>query len=194
MRETLAPAVGKGEQTHKSKFSMRFLRRAAVTGGGILTSAIISACASGSESPTVWNDPSLGGGKSDRGLTSLQMSLDFQHDPAGSIRMKTCFKNNGEFRVVSEEISPRPGYLVDKTYPTKSDECHTKFPVSPINLGDIENVYLGLDDTYGNGDVELSTGVRSYEVTRTGENNLDIKPLSPRNLREPGRLEMRDEN
>lgn len=176
MSERLAP---------ESKFSMRSLRRLPrLALGSVL---VFAACTSGSDqSPTVWNDPGLGGEKSDRGLTSVQIRLD----PGSSVLMETCFKDKGEFRIVSEEMSPRPGYLVDKTYPHEA-QCYVKYPVSPIDDEDIEKIYLGLDNTYGNGEVDLSTNVRVYRVERIG-NTLKIETLSPKDLGKPGTLKMRD--
>lgn len=182
MSERLAPIVDE-TKPHNSKSPMPKL----LLTGGILY-AMIACIPVNDQSPTVWNDPGLAGGRPDRGLTSLQMRLDFQHNPAGSVRMETCYNEPGKFRVVSEEKSPRPGILVDKTLDHKA-QCYPEvWPVSPIDNGDHEIINLGL----GNTSEQLSTGARSYDVTRTGKNTLNIKPLPPTDLGKPGSLKMRD--
>lgn len=138
------------------------------------------------DQPTVWNDSDLPNNP-DRGLTSVMIRFDPQHDPVGSVRMETCYDNTGRFRVVSEEVSPRPGPLVDKTFDHKA-QCYPEvWPVSPIDVGDVEIVELGV----GNTDDDLSN-VRAYEVKRTVGQTLEVKPLGTKTIGKPGTLKMRD--
>lgn len=160
-----------------------------VGGLGLLAMAC---SAQGSGEPTVWNDPNLLN-KPDRGLTSVQIRLDFQHDPSGSVRAVTCYDNTGRFRVVSREISPRPGpgpdpnYLVDKTFDHEAQCYPDVWTVSPIDVGDDEVFYLAM----GNTDEDL-LNARAYGIRRTDTRTLIVELLGSEPIGAPGTLKMRD--
>lgn len=150
-------------------------------------STVLIACGSPKpEEPTVWTDPDLKD-KPDRGLTSLMLRFDSQHDPSGSVRVEVCFNNIGRFRVVSQEVNPRPGYLVDKTFPHQAICYPQIWPVSPIDRGDVEIVYISSGDNN-----DPLTDARAYEVRRVGSVTLDIKSLGAKSLGTPNTLPMRD--
>lgn len=186
---TILPTIVTQKKSH------RIRTQPGLWGLGLGLMVLATACADRGSAvvPTVWNDPDLPN-HPDRGLTSLQIRLDLEHDPAGSVRMETCYDKPGKFRVASREISPRPGpgpdyYLVDKTF-DHDVQCYPNvWPVSPIDVGDVERVYLGVGDT----DEELSTNVREYEVIKTGAQTLDVRSvgLLPA-MGKPGTLKIRD--
>lgn len=162
------------------------LAAAALFMGACDTDSTVAPATAKADQPTVWNDPDLPN-RPDRGLTSLMLRFDPQHDPAGSVRMEVCFNKPGDFRVVSEEVSPRPGVLVDEVFKHEAKCYPDLWPVSPIDVGDVEKVYIGVGDT-----PEDLSKVREYGVERTGAQTLEIEPRSLQSIGGPGTLNMRD--
>lgn len=144
-------------------------------------------------STTVWRDPGLGT-PDIGGLSGVMFELDFSHQPAGSygsVGMEASYDYPGKSRIVSEEVSPNPGYLVDKTFEHGVGE-YSVWPVSPINPGDEEIVYVANSKANSSDKGDLSNA-REYVITRaeTG-NELKIKYLGHKLIDPPGTYEMRD--
>lgn len=121
----------------------------------------------------------------DRGLKRVI----FRFDPAyakGSLAMEVCFEGNGKFRVMSKELNPRPGWLVDKVYDYASN-CLTKHPVIELAFGDIEEVYLGI----GGSEPQTYQDMRVYEIVRDRRLGLDGRFLGLRTV-DPKTIQLRD--
>lgn len=76
-------------------------------------------------------------------------SVDFWFDPnysGGSLWLQICLEGNGKYRVLSHEVAPRPGWLVDKSF-AFSGNCNIKYPVIQLAVGEVEDVYLGVGQT-----------------------------------------------
>lgn len=97
-------------------------------------------------------------GNPDRGVTSVTLFYDAT-TKGGSIRVEICMEPNTQFRVMSREISPNPGWLVNKRYQNGQEaSCVVKDPVIALGLEDKEVVLIGA----GNTEEETYKDMRAY--------------------------------
>lgn len=89
----------------------------------------------------------------------------FKFDPGysgGSLMLHACFREKGWVRIISRELSPKPGYLVNKPYSYEAN-CEDKYPVTRLAVGDREEVLVGI----GKDETQTYQNMRVYEIRRT---------------------------
>lgn len=91
----------------------------------------------------------------------------FRFDPGyagGSLLLHACFREKGWVRIISRELAPKPGYLVDKPYSYEAN-CLDKYPVTRLAVGDREEVLVGIDKDQ----IQTYKNMRVYEIRRTSQ-------------------------
>jgi hypothetical protein len=124
-------------------------------------------------------DPSLSPNSSDRGLTRIEFRYDPNYqDPnfpvKGALEMKTCFSGEGQWIIVSEQISsnaPGPGlvfknHLNPYGFDSKTEQCRTTYPVTGIDDGEQDRVRVRSRIRGDNG--KLDDNMRTYITVRHG--------------------------
>lgn len=170
------------------KFGGALIAGAAI-GRYVLPKQLFRPNAESTSNTTVWSDRDLLN-HPDRGLIKLKSGLDIFQDPAGSVGMLISFNDTGVLRIVSEEVGPKPGYLVDKIIKHEKGD-YAVHPVSPINDGDHEIVYVAILSDSEKSDYRALSYARKYDIIRTGD-ELKIKYLGHKLIGPPGTLPMRD--
>jgi hypothetical protein len=85
--------------------------------------------------------------------------VQFDLTTSNNLRLYLCVQAKW-YRLKSEEITPNPRMLVDRTYQV-TDECGYKIPVTNLQIGDVEEVSIGVADT------QKILTMRLYRITRT---------------------------
>lgn len=108
--------------------------------------------------------------KPERGVTSVTVFYDPTTE-GGSIQAEVCFKAATNFRVTTQELSPKPGFIVDKPFEMQGPGCVVKRPVIQLGSQDHERFYLGVGSDKG----ATYKNMMVYDITSKG-----FKPIVER--------------
>lgn len=120
-------------------------------------------------------------------------SVEFYYDSGygnGSIAAEVCTTDTSIVRFVSKEDNPNPRYTVDVSYPVdgkNSEGCAFKHPVDNLHVGDVEEVYVGMDSKIEN----TYNSMRRYRFTYTASGlrgeALGTQMLNPQSIQPQAR-------